>query len=75
MTLIDKAEALLPCPFCGGEAETITGPIPRKWGVRCINCDVWRDDRCESEGDAIASWNRRAAPPDIDTFVLENSNE
>ena len=63
MTLIDQTEALEPCPFCGGEAETITGPIPRKWGVRCINCDVWRDDRCDSEGDAIASWNRRAALP------------
>lgn len=54
---------LLPCPFCGGEAETVTGPIPRKWGVRCINCDVWRDDRCESEGDAITAWNTRAALP------------
>lgn len=52
----------LPCPFCGGEAETIMGPVPCKWGVRCINCDVWRDDRCDSEGDAIASWNRRALP-------------
>ena len=57
------APDLLPCPFCGGEAETVTGPIPRKWGVRCINCDVWRDDRCESEGDAITAWNTRAALP------------
>lgn len=50
----------LPCPFCGGEAETIMGPVPCKWGVRCINCDVWRDDRCDTKTEAIASWNRRA---------------
>lgn len=63
MTLIDKAEALAPCPFCGGEAETTLGPIPGKWGVWCKECDVWRDDREATEADAIAAWNRRAALP------------
>lgn len=52
---------LLPCPFCGGSAETTLGPIPGKWGARCKDCDVWRDDREATEAEAIAIWNRRAA--------------
>ena len=54
---------LKPCPFCGGEAETCLGPIRGKWGTRCKNCDVWRDDRENSEAEAIAAWNRRAPDP------------
>ena len=57
-----EAAALLPCPFCGSDAETVTGPVPRKWGVMCRACDAWRDDRCGTEADAIAAWNRRALP-------------
>ena len=47
MTLIDKAEALLPCPFCGGEAHvTKTGGSDERmgycatWVVHCMSCSA-----------------------------------
>jgi hypothetical protein len=83
MTLIDKAEALLPCPFCGAEQDD-HGDLDHdayfcksSSGMLAIGCS-----RCmcigaagRTRAEAIAAWNRRAAPPDIDTFALENSND
>ncbi len=63
MTPTPPAEALLPCPFCGGNAEIITGPIADRFGVRCTSCGVWRDDRAKERLGAIYAWNTRAAQP------------
>ena len=59
-------EKLLPCPFCGGEAdiEEISGnPFtnePYTWAVGCKDCNIgWYK---ETKEDAIAAWNRRAEP-------------
>ena len=51
-------EALLPCPFCGGEAEMIHG-APGSHYVKCKQCGAASDDRFEDS--AIAAWNRRSA--------------
>ena len=49
MTLIDKAEALLPCPFCGGVAEQdyqqpyrslIAGKIGKACTIYCTECSA-----------------------------------
>lgn len=48
-----------PCPFCGGEAEAIIGPVANKWGVECLKCDAWRDDRKDTKEAAITAWNHR----------------
>ena len=57
---------LLPCPFCGGEAdiEEISGnPFtdePYTWAVGCKDCNIgWYK---ETKEDAIAAWNRRVQP-------------
>ena len=49
-------EALLPCPFCGGEAM-----IFRQTQACCADeeCAGWTMNRC-----SITAWNRRAAPAD-----------
>lgn len=57
---------LLPCPFCGGEANTLHRPhvIDCRYSVGC------NDDECrgfiglswlyKTEAEAIAAWNSRA---------------
>jgi len=61
---------LKPCPFCGGkpfcaEQEHLNPKVGEYWIVGCGNddCPV---DTCfvdqPSKAEAIASWNRRAAP-------------
>jgi Lar family restriction alleviation protein len=63
MTGLNK-EALLPCPFCGGEAigPTKMRVVSNLWVVSCKNCDARRSGRF-TEAAAIAAWNTRAALP------------
>lgn len=59
------SDELLPCPFCGGEAEIVHTPkvIPYEpWWIRCSFCEA-TTPKYKSEtakADAIAAWNRRA---------------
>ena len=51
------AEALLPCPFCGGEAELRSGGTWR-W-VHCLTCGA--DGPTDiHKSVAVAGWNKRA---------------
>lgn len=54
---------LLPCPFCGGEAETLTAESMHGgylFGIMCNDCRS-RGDVYDTEDEAIAAWNTRAA--------------
>lgn len=55
------SKKLLPCPFCGGEAEIERmGTRRQSCQVACTNCGAHHEgpDEDEHSGD---SWNRRAA--------------
>lgn len=54
-------ETLLPCPFCGGEAELVRNSSG-SYFVRCADRQCSAKTRLfhENENGARASWNRRA---------------
>jgi hypothetical protein len=53
---------LLPCPFCGGNAETVPyGDKPAGQAVGCNACDMLFFDDEVPEGWTLEGWwNRRA---------------
>jgi len=58
-----KNDELLPCPFCGGEAEVLRGIMVRDYVVSCTNCAALIELECDEMSDAIAVWNRRTPSP------------
>ena len=53
---------MLPCPFCGGEAETLTAESMNGgylFGIMCNDCRS-RGDVYDTEAEAIAAWNTRS---------------
>ena len=52
------AEAMEPCPFCGGTASPIGTP-DGYIKIGCLECDV-ATAPYESQADAASIWNRRA---------------
>ena len=53
----NRTTELLPCPFCGGEAETWDGM--GLWHIVCAKCGTVSSP-CLTEAEAIAAWNTRA---------------
>ena len=53
---------LLPCPFCGGEAEVLTAESMNGgylFGAMCNDC-LSRGDVYDTEAEAVEAWNTRA---------------
>lgn len=51
---------LKPCPFCGGEADYDTEPMPPDiFSVWCKECRAGFD-HASRDGDLVEAWNRRA---------------
>lgn len=70
--LISRAAALLPCPFCGGEAM-IQHQLAGYCGARvsCVECDAEtggyavKGDNDAADARAVTAWNTRSLP-DVD---------
>lgn len=70
------AEALLPCPFCGGSASLARCGFGTA-RVTCMDCGS-EGKYCQSHADAIAAWNTRslAAPASAqEALTLAQLNE
>jgi Lar family restriction alleviation protein len=57
---------LKPCPFCGETEriaiDTIADEVEDSFAVICGGCAAATKLTCRSREEAIAAWNRRAAP-------------
>ncbi|MGE8143027.1 Lar family restriction alleviation protein [Novosphingobium sp. NPDC080210] len=62
-----EAAALLPCPFCGGDAtpdySNIEGEAAYHFHCQNGDCPAWPNVQGYTEAEAIAAWNTRAAAP------------
>jgi hypothetical protein len=55
--------ALLPCPFCGGEASYQWHASPECW-IECQKCfAVGPNDENTTTDQHVAAWNTRTTPP------------
>ena len=63
-----ETNELLPCPFCGGEAETFNpfDAIPGTWCVICRECASCNGFE-QTEPEAIEAWNTRVDEKPSDT--------
>lgn len=59
---VKDSQILRECPFCGGEAETLTAEYKHGGYVFCIMCNdcCSRGDAYDNEAEAVAAWNTRA---------------
>lgn len=54
-------DEILPCPFCGGEAEPVNYSPFDGWHCRCKRCDLEGNEWLDA-ATAVRAWNRRVPP-------------
>jgi hypothetical protein len=67
------SEALLSCPFCGGDPITEFACTPDGDGAYFVHCQhegcpAWPNSQGETEAEAISAWNTRATAPLLDAI-------
>ena len=70
--MLDGVKELKPCPFCGGEAETLTAESMHGGYLFVIMCDdcCSRGGVYDTEAEAIEAWNTRAEMSQEDIAIL-----
>lgn len=69
------AENLLPCPFCGGEAELHCNSDETLYGVYCPSCGAQTaHEGFATDQEAVAAWNRRPEPVNEPIGLRDNEN-
>jgi Lar family restriction alleviation protein len=72
----DTAQELLPCPFCGGEAERFTLEDDENLGgdvICCTDCQASSNVEFGFKENLVANWNRRTELP-LECFVSRPDN-
>ena len=65
------APALLPCPFCGGAAQSYESSLVDGWHqVECRQCQA-TSGYWQTEAQAIAAWNARPGDAARETAITE----
>lgn len=70
----DLVERLLPCPFCGGQAELRKWDFPyERHQVRCSVCKAEGSPKKAIYGEAVDAWNTRTTTNDapVERLVKE----
>ena len=60
----EREEALLPCPFCGGDAEIVHIEEGENAGGSCVcckRCNASSNVEFEFKENFISNWNRRSS--------------
>ena len=65
------ADALKPCPFCGGEAEMLRDDDGRWTQVHCTVCGARSNEWPNDELAPRIAWNRRAPLPSVEAVARE----
>ena len=68
----NRTTELLPCPFCGCEAETDTDH--EQWWVVCRGCRLY-GNHYTTEAEAIAAWNARVERTCEPSWVLQGETQ
>ncbi|HNC23756.1 MAG TPA: Lar family restriction alleviation protein [Opitutaceae bacterium] len=67
--MAEEGQKLLPCPFCGGEAERVDVPAEADYDdgaggsfIQCRRCVASTGLHYEFKENLVSSWNDRAKP-------------
>ena len=61
----DERPELLPCPFCGGDANIATNCIQFDGrALRTINCSSCQASMSGNEPELVTAWNTRTTAPE-----------
>ena len=79
--MAEEGQKLLPCPFCGGEAERVDVPAEADYDdgaggsfIQCRRCVASTGLHYEFKENLVSSWNDRAKPlPTVERTITNEA--